>query len=64
MNIVFEKGLPLYEQIYRAIKKDIQEGVLSENTKLPSKRQLSDQLGVSINTVDGALSRLQSEGYI
>ena len=58
------QGSPLYMQIYNAIKDDIKSGALKQNTKLPSKRQLSQLLDVSVNTIDSAYNQLQSEGYI
>lgn len=65
ITLLYEnKELPLYEQIYLAIKKEIQGGTLREKQKLPSKRNLAKELGVSVNTVDFAYSQLSSEGYI
>lgn len=57
-------SVPLYEEIYQSFKKDIQSGLLKSGQKIPSKRQLAYDLGVSVNTVDTAYSQLQSEGYI
>lgn len=56
--------LPLYEQIYRYIKTEIQNGNLPYQSKLPSTRNLSMNLQVSRNTVDMAYAQLLSEGYI
>lgn len=55
---------PLYEQIYQYLKEEITEGVLPEQTKLPSARGLASHLQVSRNTVDLAYDQLVSEGYI
>ncbi len=55
---------PLYEQLYRYIKEEIQSGRFPYGTKLPSKRQLSVHLQCSQNTVQNAYSQLISEGYI
>ena len=57
-------GVPLYEQLYESIKQDILTGKLSSGEKLPSKRRISDQLGVSIITVENAYSQLIAEGYV
>lgn len=54
---------PLYEQIYREIKKQILEGKLKAGDKLPSTRSLAATLGVSRNTVDNAYYQLLAEGY-
>ena len=55
-----KKGaIPLYEQLYRAIKKDITIGILKAGEKLLSKR-----LGISIVTVETSYQQLKAEGYI
>lgn len=56
--------LPLYEQIYKYIKKEIKSGSLEFNTKLPSERSLAAHLSISRNTVNMAYAQLLSEGYI
>lgn len=53
---------PAYLQIYNQIKADIISGVLV--SKLPSKRLLADELGVSTITVEHAYALLSDEGYI
>ena len=55
---------PLYEQIYLAIKRDIEDGKISFGEKLPSTRLLAANLSVSRFTVDLAYEQLVSEGYI
>ncbi len=57
-------AVPLYEQIYQHIKKEIQNGGLPFGKKLPSTRNLADYLQVSRTTADMAYSQLVSEGYI
>lgn len=57
-------GIPLYEQLYEYIKKEIMEGKISHHTKLPSKRKLSDFLNISQNTVEQAYDQLVAEGFI
>lgn len=64
MVILPTDGTPLYVAIYRQLRQQIQSGELAAGTKLPSKRVLSSQLGVSVNTVDGAYGQLQSEGFV
>lgn len=55
---------PLYEALYNAIKTDIITGVLAPNEKLPSKRHMASNNGISVITVESAYGRLLSEGYI
>ena len=57
-------NIPLYEQLYRAIKQDITRGTLSANEKLPSKRNLAKHLGISMVTVENSYQQLKAEGYI
>ena len=59
-----KKGaIPLYEQLYRAIKKDITIGILKAGEKLLSKRYLAKRLGISIVTVETSYQQLKAEGY-
>ena len=54
----------IYKQIYKSIKKYILNGELKTGEKLPSKRELANQEGISINTVSNAYDQLIAEGYI
>lgn len=54
----------LYEQLYTFIRNDIESGVLTTGERLPSKRALSENLGVSSITVENAYQQLISEGYV
>ena len=56
--------VPLYEHLYRCLQKDIESGILRADERLPSKRALAKNLGVSTVTVQGAYDQLRSEGYI
>lgn len=63
--IALQSGkVPLYEQIYLAIKRDIEDGKISFGEKLPSTRLLAVNLNVSRFTVDIAYEQLVSEGYL
>lgn len=55
---------PLYEQLYEEIKRGIIEGTIPVQTKLPSKRKLSEFLSISQTTVELAYAQLIAEGYI
>lgn len=57
-------GLPLYEGLYRCLRRDIQAGILAPGEKLPSKRALATHLKVSKITVETAYNQLLSQGYI
>ena len=57
-------AMPLYEQLYRHIRREIQEGRLAVGERLPSKRALAAHLKISVVTVEGAYSQLLAEGYL
>ena len=56
--------LSLYEYLYRCIRHDIAHGNVEPGQKLPSKRALAKQLGVSLITIEAAYDQLVAEGYI
>jgi len=58
------RPLPLYESVYRQLREEISTGQRKAGEKLPSKRTLASQLGISINTVETAYRQLESEGYV
>ena len=55
---------PLYQYLCDCIKEDIQKGNLENNEKLPSKRMLASNLGISTITVENAYNQLIAEGYV
>lgn len=59
-----DRSMPLYQALYLQLRQQIQSGALPYGKKLPSKRKLSEQLGISVNTVDSAYCQLEAEGFI
>lgn len=53
-----------YMTLYKRLREDILCGKLKEGQKLPGKRTLSKELGVSVVTVQTAYDQLLAEGYI
>lgn len=53
-----------YLQLYEKLRQDIVDGVFPYGSKLPSKRFLAEETGVSVITVEHAYSILADEGYI
>ncbi|MBR6513560.1 MAG: PLP-dependent aminotransferase family protein [Clostridia bacterium] len=53
-----------YLQLYQQLRNDIAEGVYKYGAKLPSKRLLSEECGVSVITVEHAYAILCDEGYV
>lgn len=56
--------IPMYEQLYKFIRSEIESGVLEQGEKLPSKRKLSAHLKISTVTVETAYAQLVAEGYL
>jgi len=55
---------PLYLTIASAISSDIERGCLRSGTKLPTQRDLADQLGVALGTVTRAYTEAERRGLI
>lgn len=55
---------PIYEQIKDKMKELIISGVLKENDKVPSVRDMACSLAINPNTIQKAYRDLESEGYI
>jgi len=55
---------PLYYQVYQRLRAAILLGQLSPGTRLPSTRQMANDLGVSRNTMMSAFDQLIAEGYV
>lgn len=55
---------PIYKELYQNIRRDILNGTIKTGEKLPSKRTLAQNLGISTITVENAYDQLISEGYL
>lgn len=55
---------PLYLALYERLREDILNGVYQYGSKLPSKRLLSEELNISLITVQHTYDLLSEEGYI
>ena len=55
---------PIYEQIKDKIKELIILGVLKQDDKIPSVRELAGMLTINPNTIQKAYRDLETEGYI
>ena len=56
--------LPLHRQMYEAVRRVILDGHLVAGERLPSSRDLAQDLDLSRNTVISALNQLTVEGYL
>ena len=66
MNYLIDRAsaAPAYMQLYHQLRADLVSGAIPLGTKLPSKRTLSEELGLSLITVEHAFALLADEGYI
>lgn len=55
---------PAYLRLYRQVRQEILQGNYPHNSKLPSKRLMAEETGVSIITVEHAYALLCEEGYV
>lgn len=62
--IIDKENRPVYLQLYKKIRDDIILENYPYNTKLPSKRSLAEETGVSTITVEHAYALLCDEGYV
>ena len=53
-----------YLQLYRGLKEEIVKGVRPAGSRLPSRRMMAEEAGVSAITVEHAYDLLLDEGYI
>lgn len=60
----FDNNIPIYIQISNIIKLQIVTKQLKSGDKLPTVRDLAEIAGVNPNTVQRALSDLETEGFV
>src|ERR1700693_509848 len=58
-----KNGRPLFKQVYLGLRQGILSGTFPAGERLPSTRELADQLGVSRTVVLLAFDQLLAEGY-
>ena len=63
-SINYRDARPIYEQIMDELRKMIISGVFAPAEKLPSVRELAQQLAINPNTIQRAFRELEIEGYI
>ena len=63
-TILKETKNPAYLQLYKQVRDDILNQIYPYDSKLPSKRTLAEDLGISTVTVEHAYALLCDEGYV
>ncbi len=64
LNLDFNSDIPIYTQIKEQIIKSIATGDLKINESLPSVRNMAEEIGVNLHTVNKSYNLLKDEGYI
>ena len=63
-SIQFQNGVPVSDQILRAVRKAVLTGQLVEGEGFPSVRAMSQALKVSPTTAHKVVSQLKAAGYL
>jgi len=63
-SLDYRSGLPVYLQVVEGYKRLILNGVISENERLPSVRELASKLAINPNTIQRAYRELEADGYV
>ena len=63
-SINYRDSRPIYEQIVDELRKMIISGVFAPDEKLPSVRELAQQLAINPNTIQRAYRELETSGYL
>jgi GntR family transcriptional regulator len=64
ISLKLDSETPLYEQLRNEIVLGIAKGTLKPDEKLPTVRQLAEELGINTMTVNKAYALLKQENYI
>jgi len=64
LDIDYDRGVPVYRQIYEAITKALASGALAREEQLPTIHELAARLAINPNTVARAYRELDQDGYI
>ena len=64
LEIDFKSDLPIYEQIRRGIIIGLARGHIKAGDKLPSVREMAENIGINLHTVNKAYKLLESDGVL
>lgn len=62
--IDYKDRRPIYEQIVERLSELMIRGILEQDSRLPSVRNLAMDLSINPNTIQRAYSELERQGYI
>ena len=64
LRLDYDRGIPIYRQIYEAVVAALATGALDHGEQLPTIHELAARLEVNPNTVARAYGELERDGYI
>lgn len=64
IKIDFDSDTPIYEQLKTQLVKGLARGELSKGESLPSVRQMAEDIGINLHTVNKVYNILKQEGYL
>lgn len=64
IELNYRDAKPIYEQIKDGLRKLILSGIIRQDEKLYSVRELASQLAINPNTIQKAYRELEQEGFI
>jgi GntR family transcriptional regulator len=64
LDIDYDRGLPVYRQIYEAVTQALASGALGRDEQLPTIHELANRLEINPNTVARAYRELEQDGHI
>ena len=64
LQIDYDRGVPVYRQIYEAVTAALASGALARDEQLPTIHDLAQRLTINPNTVARAYRDLDQDGYI
>ena len=64
LEIDFKSDLPIYEQIRRGIIIGLAKGHIRSGDKLPSVRDMAENIGINLHTVNKAYKLLEADGVL
>ena len=64
IHIDYDRGVPVYRQIYEAVAAALASGRLARDEQLPTIHELANNLAINPNTVARAYRELDQDGYI
>ena len=64
LHLDYRDARPIYQQIIDGLRQQIRSGILEQDQRLPSVRELAAQLAINPNTIQRAYRELEMEGWI